>query len=60
MEDLRDLMHLQDSYGRECFRHLAETYSEYGIVGNPNVLSWLLQRKPTTFAQYVERELNKL
>lgn len=55
MEDLRDLMHLQDSYGRECFRHLAETYSEYGIIGNTNVLSWLLQRKPMTFAQYVER-----
>lgn len=60
VEDLCDLMHLQDSYGRECFRHLADTYSEYGIAGNPNVLSWLLQRKPTTFAQYVERELNKL
>lgn len=60
VEDLCDLMHLQDSYGRECFRKLADTYSTYGIAGNPNVLTWLLGRKPTTFAEYVEKELKRL
>lgn len=59
VEDLCDLMHLNDSYGRECFRRLADTYSEYGIAGNPNVLTWLLGRKPTTFKEYVIREYNK-
>jgi uncharacterized protein YbjT (DUF2867 family) len=34
-------------------------YDRYGIVGNPNVLSWLLGRAPTSFADYVARELAK-
>lgn len=59
VEELCDLMHLQDSYGRECFRCLAETYSIYGIAGNPNVLTWLLGRAPTTFREYVIKELKK-
>src|SRR5262249_38099305 len=28
-------------------------YGRYGIVGNPNVLTWLLSRAPTTFVEYV-------
>ena len=33
-------------------------YSRYGITGNPNVLTWLLGRAPTTLRQYVQRELD--
>jgi uncharacterized protein YbjT (DUF2867 family) len=32
-------------------------YSRYGITGNPNVLTWLLGRPPTTLREYVQREL---
>jgi uncharacterized protein YbjT (DUF2867 family) len=32
-------------------------YNRHGLTGNPNVLAWLLGRKPTTFAEYVRREL---
>ncbi|MGH3262250.1 MAG: NmrA family NAD(P)-binding protein [Trebonia sp.] len=32
-------------------------YDRYGITGNPNVLSWLLGRAPTSFAEYVKRAL---
>ncbi|GJF33703.1 hypothetical protein KNE206_64030 [Kitasatospora sp. NE20-6] len=32
-------------------------YSRYGITGNPNVLSWLLGRPPTTLRAYVARQL---
>ena len=32
-------------------------YDRYGITGNPNVLSWLLGRAPTSFADYVKRAL---
>lgn len=30
-------------------------YDRYGITGNPNVLSWLLGRAPTSFADYIKR-----
>ena len=32
-------------------------YDRYGITGNPNVLRWLLGREPTSFSDYVRREL---
>ena len=60
IEDFLDMIHFTDSYGRECFRALADTYSRYGIAGNPNVLTWLLGRKPTSFKEYVIRELGKM
>jgi uncharacterized protein YbjT (DUF2867 family) len=30
-------------------------YDEFGFLGNPNVMQWLLGRPATTFAQYVQR-----
>jgi hypothetical protein len=32
-------------------------YDAHGLVGNPNVLRWLLGREPTRFAEFVRREL---
>ena len=32
-------------------------YDAHGLVGNSNVLRWLLGRKPTRFAEFVRREL---
>ena len=32
-------------------------YDAHGLVGNPNVLRWILGREPTRFAEYVVREL---
>ncbi|GCF95067.1 epimerase [Enterococcus florum] len=46
-----------DSYFVETFKALAKTYGDYGIAGNSNVLSWLLGRKPTSFTQYIQREI---
>ncbi|MDH6363911.1 uncharacterized protein YbjT (DUF2867 family) [Enterococcus sp. PF1-24] len=48
-----------DSYFMKTFECLAETYGKYGIAGNANVLTWLLGRKPTTFDEYLQRELVK-
>jgi uncharacterized protein YbjT (DUF2867 family) len=45
-------------YTRDAMRRLAEHYDSYGITGNPNVLSWLLGREPTSFAEYVRRALD--
>lgn len=46
-----------DSYFVQTFKNLAETYGKYGIAGNSNVLTWLLERQPTTFEEYIKREL---
>jgi uncharacterized protein YbjT (DUF2867 family) len=32
-------------------------YSAHGLVGNANVLRWLLRREPASFADFVSREL---
>ena len=32
-------------------------YDAHGLVGNPNVLRWILGREPARFAEYVVREL---
>jgi uncharacterized protein YbjT (DUF2867 family) len=32
-------------------------YDTHGLIGNPNVLRWILGREPTGFAQFVAREL---
>lgn len=29
-------------------------YSSHNFIGNPNVLTWLLGREPTTFEQFVK------
>ena len=34
-------------------RSLARRYSSDNFVGNPNVLTWLLGREPTTFEQFI-------
>ncbi|WP_086348672.1 NmrA family NAD(P)-binding protein [Candidatus Enterococcus clewellii] len=46
-----------DSYFVQTFKNLAQTYGEYGIAGNANVLTWLLEREPTSFDEYIQREI---
>ena len=33
-------------------------YAEHGLIGNPNALSWLLGRAPTSLAAFLERAAN--
>lgn len=49
--------HMGD-YQKKGMRRLFEYYGQHGIFGNPNVLTWLLGRKPSTFEEYVRREMN--
>jgi len=37
-------------------RGIMSRYSSHDFVGNPNVLTWLLQRPPTTFEQFVRQQ----
>ncbi|WP_455539684.1 SDR family oxidoreductase [Terrisporobacter sp.] len=34
-------------------------YNEYGFVGNANVLSWILGRKPTDFSSFISRTIKE-
>ncbi|MFZ7134094.1 MAG: SDR family oxidoreductase [Eubacteriales bacterium] len=47
-------------YTEKAIRHLHAAYSQLGSKGNPNILTWLLNRKPTTMAEYISREYVKL
>jgi uncharacterized protein YbjT (DUF2867 family) len=37
---------------------ISKRYSSHDFIGNPNVLTWLLGRTPTTFEQFVQREFD--
>src|ERR1700684_772757 len=37
-------------------RAISARYSSHDFVGNPNVLTWLLGRPPTTFEEYVRQQ----
>jgi uncharacterized protein YbjT (DUF2867 family) len=47
-------------YHTEAARAISKRYSSHDFIGNPNVLTWLLGRQPTSFAQFVKRELEAL
>lgn len=34
--------------------------NHHGLVGNPNVLEWLIGRKPTTHREWMELQLEKV
>jgi len=40
-------------------RSISSRYSSHDFIGNPNVLTWLLGRPPTTFEQFVRREFHE-
>lgn len=43
-------------YESHAMRAISARYSSHDFVGNPNVLTWLLGRTPTTFAQFVQKQ----
>jgi uncharacterized protein YbjT (DUF2867 family) len=47
-------------YRVRAARAISRRYSSHDFIGNPNVLTWLLGREPTTFEQFVRRELSAL
>jgi hypothetical protein len=44
------------SYELRAMRAISDRYSSHDFVGNPNVLSWLLGRTPTTVEDWVRIE----
>jgi uncharacterized protein YbjT (DUF2867 family) len=45
----------QFPYEARLLRAISKRYSTHDFIGNPNVLTWLLGREPTTFEQFVQR-----
>jgi uncharacterized protein YbjT (DUF2867 family) len=45
----------QFPYEARVSRAISKRYSSHDFVGNPNVLTWLLGRPPTTFEQFAQR-----
>lgn len=58
VETFLDNIDAQDLFFRTGFKHLADTYSQWGLDGNSTVLRLLLGRQPTDFKTYVKRQLN--
>ena len=48
----------QFPYQARVSRAISRRYSSHDFIGNPNVLTWLLGREPTTFEQFVQREFD--
>ena len=46
----------QVTHQLRVLRAITARYSSHDFVGNPNVLTWLLQRPPTTFEDFVRRQ----
>lgn len=46
----------QVPYQAKALQAISARYSSHDFVGNPNVLTWLLGREPTTFEQFARRE----
>jgi hypothetical protein len=40
-------------YQVETLKKMFRYYARYGLKGNPNLLTWLLDRPPTTLADFI-------
>jgi NAD(P)H dehydrogenase (quinone) len=49
----------RESYRVENLVRMFEYYDQWGLMGNPNVLQWLLKREPASFESFVQRTLQK-
>ena len=45
-------------YEARTMRAITARYSSHDFIGNPNVLTWLLGRPPTTYAQFVQAQFD--
>jgi len=53
---VRDTDPSGQAYQLRAMRAISARYSSHDFVGNPNVLTWLLGRTPTTFEEYVQAQ----
>lgn len=58
VEDWRLRAKGMSGYALENLARMFEYYNQWGLEGNPNVLNWILGRKPTTLESFVQRTYN--
>jgi hypothetical protein len=46
-------------YGFENLIRMFEYYDRWGLIGNPNVLRWLLKREPTSLESFIRQSLKE-
>jgi len=46
-------------FALENLAKMFEYYDRWGLVGNPNVLRWILKREPTSLQSFVERTVSE-
>jgi len=44
-----------DRYAVENLIKMFEYYDQWGLVGNPNVLKWIIKREPTSLETFIDR-----
>jgi NAD(P)H dehydrogenase (quinone) len=49
----------REKYVLENLIRMFEYYDRWGLVGNPNVLTWLLKHEPTSMEAFVQRVANE-
>lgn len=49
----------RDEYAIENLVRMFEYYDQWGLVGNPNVLTWLLKREPTSMNMFINKILEE-
>jgi uncharacterized protein YbjT (DUF2867 family) len=59
IRDWRSRVNALSEYALENLTKMFEYYDQWGLVGNPNVLRWLLKREPTTLEQFIERTVKE-
>ena len=47
------------AYELDTLASMFNYYARYGFVGNPNVLGWLLGRKPSSLADFLDRHISE-
>jgi NAD(P)H dehydrogenase (quinone) len=55
INDWRLHAHEMSEYTVESLVRMFEYYDQWGLVGNPNALKWILKREPTSFESFVQR-----
>ena len=48
-----------DAYNRDCAERMLLYYNRRGIVGNPNVMGWILGKKPLGIAEWIDTQIGK-
>ncbi|KAI9844175.1 MAG: hypothetical protein M1837_005775 [Sclerophora amabilis] len=47
-------------YSRDCAERMLLFYNRRGLLGNSNILEWLLERKPTSYAEWVRLRIKEV